>query len=443
VKTIIIGGDAAGMSAASKLKRLDKDSEIIVYEKGNYLSYASCGLPYYAAYDDIEIDSLIQRTKPQFEAVGIQPMLGHEVLQVKPAEKKVLVRNRSTGEGFEAAYDKLLIATGAQPVVPAIAGVALEGVQTLKTIDDAVLLKQMLLRSDVRNITIIGGGYIGVEAAEALSGLGKKIRIIQRPDVLLKNFDPEISVFAYDELERLGVEIKTAERLQVIQGTSRVEGVVTDKGSYPADLVLLAIGVTPATAFLKDSGIPLAENGAVIIDREMRTGIADIYAAGDCAEIYHLVKQENAYIPLATTANKCGRIVGENLAGRHISFVGTLGSSAVKVGELELARTGLSESEAAKLGMAFKTVMVKTSDLPHYYPGAAPIWFKLIYESATKRILGAQGAGRQGVVLRIDIFAAAIARGMSADEVGMLDLCYAPPFSTPWDAVHIAANAVK
>ena len=443
MKTIVIGGDAAGMSAAAKLKRLKQDSEIVVYEKGGYLSYASCGLPYYVAYENMEKESLIQRTKEQFEASGIKPLLGHEVLRVMPADKKVLVQNHKTGETFEDSYDKLMIATGAHPVIPSAEGVEMEGVHTLKTVDDGAALKSTLSRPEIRQVAIIGGGYIGVEAAEALISTGKRVRIIQRPDVLIKNFDPEISSFACRELQRLGVEIRFGERLQAILGTGRVEGVRTDKGVYAADAVILAMGVVPATEFLRGSGIRLAENGAVVIDREMRTSLPDVYSAGDCAEVYHLVKQENSYIPLATTANKCGRIAGENLAGGHVSFVGTLGSAAVKVGELELARTGLSEGEAARLGLDVRTAMITASDLPHYYPGSTPVTFKVIYESGTRRILGAQGVGAKNAVLRVDVFAAAIANRMTADELGMLDLCYAPPFSTPWDAVHVAANAAK
>lgn len=443
MKVIVIGGDAAGMSAASKLKRVEKDSEITVYEKGTYLSYAACGLPYFAAHPEIGKEDLIQRTKDEFEAQGIRPLLRHEAIRVMPAEKAVLIRNLDTGEEFRDTYDRLLIAAGAHPVIPPVPGAGLRGVQALKTVDDGVALKEQVSRAEVGDITIVGGGYIGVEAAESLLSLGKKVRIIQMPDRLLRNFDPEISDFARKELERLGAEVKTVERMEAILGTDRAETVVTDKGSYPTDLVLLAIGVMPATEFLRDSGIELAGNGAVVVDREMRTNFPDIYAAGDCAEVYHLVKEKNAYIPLATTANKCGRIAGENLAGGHVSFVGTLGSAAVKIGELEFAGTGLSQNEANEMGLDFKSVLVKTYDKPHYYPGATPIWFKLLYENGTGRILGVQGAGQQGVVLRIDIFAAAIANRMSVEELGMLDLCYAPPFSTPWDAVHIAANAAK
>lgn len=443
MKVIIIGGDAAGMSAASKLKRLKKDSDIVVYEKGGYLSYAACGLPYYAAGDSMQKESLIQRSKSDFEADGIRPMLFHEVLRIMPDGKRVLVRNLRTGETFEDLYDKLMIATGAHAVIPSVPGIGLSGVHTLHTIDDAAALKETLARDGTRDITIIGGGYIGVEAAEALAGAGFRVRMIQRPDTLIKSFDPDMAAFARQELERLGVTIKFKENLASVSGTDRVEKVTTDRDSYVTDAVLLATGIHPSTEFLQDSGIALAQNGAVVVDREMRTNLPDIYAAGDCAQIYHLLKEKNVYIALATTANKCGRIVGENLAGGRTRFVGTLGSAAIKVGGLEMARTGLSENDAKEMGLDYRTVTVKAANHPGYYPGSSPIWFKLIYENGTGRILGAQGAGRQGVVLRTDVFAAAIAGGMTTHALGMLDLCYAPPFSAPWDAVHIAANAAK
>lgn len=443
MKIIIIGGDAAGMSAATKLKRIDPGAGVTVYEKGDYISYAACGLPYYAVDGDIMKDSLIQMTKAKFESLGIRPVLFHEVLKVMPFEKKVLVKNLLTGEHFEDTFDKLLIATGAYSFIPPVPGVELTGVQNLKTINDGEALKKALNDGKAENITIIGGGYIGVEAAENLITAGKRVRIIQRPDRLLRNFEPEISALAQKELERLGVEIKTKETLVLIEGKTSAERVITDKGSYDTDLVLLAIGVRPATGFLKDSGIQLAENGAVIVDRKMLTNIEDIYAAGDCAEVYHMQKKKNAYLPLATNANKCGRIVGENLAGHKVEFGGTLGSAAVKVGELEIARTGLSKQEAESMGFDCKTAIAETFDLPSYYPGSVPIQIKVIYESGSRRILGAQGAGKEGVVLRIDVFAAAIANNMTAGELGMLDLCYAPPFATPWDAVNIAANAAK
>lgn len=443
MKVIIIGGDAAGMSAASKLRRIQKDCDIVVYEKGSYLSYAACGLPYFVTSEAIEKDGLIQRTKEEFEKAGIRPVLLHEVIRVWPDKKKVLVRDLSSGKEFEDTYDKLLIATGARPIIPNFPGVKLDGVLTLKTIDDGVLMKEKLSNPAIKNVAVVGGGYIGIEVAERLARAGKKVLIIEMAERILMPFDPEIARFAYQELIDLGVEVHVNEKLAEISGSDTVERIVTDKGTYAADLVVMALGIKPATDFLKDSGIRLAVNGAVIIDQEMRTNIPDIYSAGDCAEIYNWVKEKNDYIPLATTANKCGRIAGENLAGKHIQFVGTLGSSAIKVGEIELARTGLSESEAQELGLDIQSVLVKARNVPHYCLDSLPIWFKLTYEKDTKRILGAQGAGKQGVVLRVNVFASAIYNKMSTSELGMLDLCYAPPFSTVWDAVHIAANAAK
>ena len=443
MKVIIIGGDAAGMSAASKLKRVQKDCDVTIYEKGLYLSYAACGLPYFVTSEAIEKDGLIQRTKEEFENAGLMPMLLHEVIQVEPESKKVLVRNLSSGEEFEDTYDKLLIATGARPIIPNFPGVKLDGVLTLKTVDDGVLMKEKLSDSTIKNVTIVGGGYIGIEVAESLAQAGKKVRIIEMAERLLMPFDPEIAKFAQYELASLGVGIHVNEKLDSITGNIKVEKVVTDRGTYDTDLVVLALGVKPATDFIKGSGIQLADNGAVIIDREMRTNTEDIYAVGDCAQVYNLAKEENSYIALATTANKCGRIAGENLAGNHIKFVGTLGSSALKVGSIELARTGLSEKDAQDLRLDYKSVLVEARNIPHYFPDSSPIWFKVIYENGTKRILGAQGAGKQGVVLRMDVFASAIYNKMSTAELGMLDLCYAPPFSTVWDAIHIAANAAK
>jgi NADPH-dependent 2,4-dienoyl-CoA reductase/sulfur reductase-like enzyme len=360
-----------------------------------------------------------------------------------PRDKKVLVKNLDTGEEFEDIYDKLFISAGAYSMKPQIPGTELDGVFTLKTINDGVAVKNWVSKPETRDIVIIGGGYIGFEMAETLAEAGKKVRIIHRSGNLLKTFDPEIAALARQELERLGVEIGTNENISAIKGSTKVEKVITDRGAYKADMVLLAIGVKPATAFLENSGIALLKNGAIVIDRQLRTNLPDIYAAGDCAEIYHLVKKTNDYIPLATTANKCGRIAGENLGGRQIEFPGTLGSAAVKVGELELARTGLSEAEAAKLGFDYKTTMILTDNKPFYYPGSDEIRLKLIYEKGTKRMLGAQGIEKSGVVLRINVIACAISGKLTAEQLGFQDFCYAPPFSTVWDAVNIVSNTAK
>ncbi|HPZ59449.1 MAG TPA: CoA-disulfide reductase [Bacillota bacterium] len=442
MKLIVIGGVAAGMSCAAKLRRMDSSAEITVYEKGKHLSYGACGLPYYISGVSADRDKLIARTREEYERNGINCFLQHEVLKVIPGDKSVLVKDHLNGNVFIDKYDKLMIAVGAGPVIPPIEGRDLKGVFTLKSLDDGDIIKNAV-DENVKDIVVAGGGYIGIEMAEAFRQMGRNVTVIEMADRILTPFDEEIASLAIEELLRNHVILKLGERLERIDGRERVERIVTSKGEYKADLVLMALGIRPATEFLKGSGIHMTKNGAIIVDREMRTNLDDIYAAGDCALVYHLLKEENAYIPLGTVANKCGRIAGENVGGKHRKYIGTVGSAAIKVFDIEMARTGLSEKEAKELSIDYDKVVVDTQDLPPYYPEPSPIRFKLIYEKGTKRILGAQGAGKKGVVLRIDIFAAAITGGATTDELGMTDLCYAPPFAGVWDAVNIVCNAAK
>lgn len=442
MKLIVIGGVAAGMSCAAKLRRMDSSAEITVYEKGKHLSYGACGLPYYISGVSADRDKLIARTREEYERNGINCFLQHEVLKVIPGDKSVLVKDHLNGNVFIDKYDKLMIAVGAGPVIPPIEGRDLKGVFTLKSLDDGDIIKNAV-DENVKDIVVAGGGYIGIEMAEAFRQMGRNVTVIEMADRILTPFDEEIASLAIEELLRNHVILKLGERLERIDGRERVERIVTSKGEYKADLVLMALGIRPATEFLKGSGIHMAKNGAIIVDREMRTNLDDIYAAGDCALVYHLLKEENAYIPLGTVANKCGRIAGENVGGKHRKYIGTVGSAAIKVFDIEMARTGLAEKEAKELSIDYDKVVVDTQDLPPYYPEPSPIRFKLIYEKGTKRILGAQGAGKKGVVLRIDIFAAAITGGATTDELGMTDLCYAPPFAGVWDAVNIVCNAAK
>ncbi|WP_374724564.1 CoA-disulfide reductase [Calidifontibacillus erzurumensis] len=444
MKLVVIGGVAAGMSAASKLKRINKDAQIIVFEKGNVLSYGACGLPYFVSGENDDYKKLIARPKEHFDKMGIQTYLQHEVVKVVPEKKQVMVKDLVQNRLFIESFDKLLIATGSTPIVPPLPGIELGNIFVLKTLEDAIQLKEKATHANVKHVTIIGAGYIGIEVAEAMGTLGKQVKIIELAERSLRPFDPEITDLAENELKRQGVELHFNEKVEAFFGSNGVvESVKTNKNVYKTDLVVLAIGTRPATKFLKGSGIALAPNGAVIIDREMRTNVKDIYAAGDCAEVYNKVMEENSYLPLGTNANKCGRIAGANIAGSHIKYVGTLGSAAIKVFDLELARTGMSEADAKNLAIDYATVFVQAVDHPGYYPNQTPIWIKLIYEKRTRRILGAQAAGAKGAVLRIDVFAVAIHNNMTTDELGMTDLCYAPPFASVWDAIHIASNAAK
>lgn len=443
MKLLVIGGVAAGMSAASKLKRVNKEAEIVVYEKGSFLSYGACGLPYYVSGENDDYTKMIARTQEQFNSMGIQTFLQHEVVKVVPEKKQVLVKDLVNNKMFIDSYDKLMISTGTVPIIPPFPGVNLSNIYCLKTLEDGIRLKEVVNKPEIQDIVIVGGGYIGIEVAEAMLHLGKNVRVVELSDRILRTFDKEITELAEEELLKNGALLNLGEKVEAFIGNDRVEGVQTNKGTYKADLVLLSIGVKPATKFLEGSGINLASNGAVVIDREMRTNMKDVYSAGDCAQVYHKVMEENTFIPLGTNANKCGRIAGSNIAGNHQKYVGTLGSAAIKVCNLEMGRTGLSEDDAKNLAIDYTTVFVKSADHPGYYPNQTPIWIKLICEKRSRKILGAQSIGPKGVVLRIDVFAVAIHNGMTADELGMVDLCYAPPYAGVWDAIHIASNAVK
>ena len=444
MKIIIIGGVAAGMSAAVKAKKIAKDAEIVIYEKTDVVSWGACGLPYYVGDFFKDSYQLIARPIGKLRETGINININHEVLSLDVKNKTVKVKNLETGEEFEDTYDKLMIATGASSIIPPIRNVKLKNVFTLKDFKDGILLKEAALKGSVKEVVIIGAGYIGIEVVEAMKKLGKNVKLIQLDErVLPDSFDKEITDIMEKELVKQKVDLHVSEMVKEFEGESRVLKVVTDKGSYNADLVLIATGVRPNTAFLKETGINMLENGAIVIDEFGETSIKGIYSAGDCATANHAVTKENVYIPLATTANKIGRTVGENLAGERNSFQGTLGSAAVKVMELEAARTGISENEAIKKGLEYKTVFISDKNQTDYYPGQEDIFVKLIYDASTRVILGGQIVGKKGAVLRIDVLAAAVFMKMTTHQLGMLDLCYAPPFSRTWDALNVAANVAK
>ena len=443
MKVIIIGGVAAGMSAASKIARTDSSSEVVVYEKGGFLSYGACGLPYYVGNFNDDYRRMIARTQEQFTQAGIRTHLYHEVLKVDTVKKQVIVKDIKNGNMFADSYDKLMISTGASSIVPPFPGAEMMGIHVLKTLEDGIFLKEYAAMPDIKNVTIVGGGYIGIECAEAFLNIGKNVRVIEAADRILTPFDSEMSDIAAKELENNGVKLHMGEKVKGFKGSSKVEQVETDKGIYDADLVIIAVGVRPNTAFLKDTGIRTAKNGAIVVDREMKTSVDDIYAAGDCSLVYNEIMQEDCFLALGTVANKCGRIAGGNILGGHQKFIGALGSAAIKVCDIEMGRTGMGEADAKRLRIKYKTVIAQANDHPAYYPNPTPVTIKLIYEDGTRKLLGAQACGKKGAVMRIDVFAVAIHAGMTTDELGMTDLVYAPPFAGVWDAIHIASNLAK
>lgn len=445
MKALIIGGVAAGMSAASKLRRLRKDAQITVYERGSFLSYGACGIPYYVGGFNDDPDLLIARSREDFEKQGIRTFLRHEAVGLDPQHRRVQVVDLDSGHAFEDSYDVLMLAVGCDVAVPPIPGADAPGVFYVKSMEDALLLERILTVPGVSDVVVIGGGYIGVEMAEALLNLGKSVTLLEGAQRLLTPFEPLYSQMALEELENKGVTVRLEEKVASIASQDSQRRVVTSKGEYQADLVLMCTGVVPATGFLKDSGLNMARNGALLVDRHMRTNLAGVYAAGDCAVVYNRTTGEDFFLPLGTVANKCGRIAGANMAGEQEAFVGALGTAAIKVCDLEMVRTGMSEQDAKRSGTPYDITQVRAYNHPAYYPGRQELTLQLITEKGSRRLLGANVAGPygSGAVLRGNMLAIAIHAGLSAPEMGMVDLAYAPPFSSVWDAVHIAANAVK
>lgn len=444
MKVVIIGGIAAGMSAAAKLRRMKPDAEVILFERENYISFGACGLPYYIGnfFDDHE--RMLVRTPQQAKEMGIDLRLQHEVLKVDPKQHTVSGINLVNGESFMESYDKLMVATGASAIVPPIQNLELNSVFILRNLEDGKKIKELLKKPEIKKVGIIGAGFIGLEVVEAVMNLGKEATVFQLEERILQNvFDKEVTDLLEEELRLAGVNLYLNANVTALEGTVKVKAIITQQDRVEVDAVIIATGVRPNTAFLKDTGIKMLGNGALVVNQEGETSIPGIYAAGDCALVPHLLKEEPTYLPLATNANKMGRIVGENLAGAHEVFDGTLGSSCLKVLHMEAGRTGLTEQEARALGRTIKTVFITDKNHTDYYPGQEKLSIKLIYDADTKVILGGQTVGRSDAVQRTNVIAAAIYAKMTTKQLGMLDLCYAPPFARTWDVLNIAANAAK
>lgn len=444
MKVIIIGGIAAGMSAAAKFKRLSPNDDVVVYEKGDIVSFGACGLPYYVGGFFDDSNEMIARTPEAFREAGVEIHTKHEVTNVDFSNKKVTVKNLNTNEVLEESYDKLMIASGARAIIPPIKNIDLENVVTLKSMDDGNKLRELMSKEENKKISIIGAGFIGLEAAEAAKHRGKEVTVIQLQDrVLQEVFDKDITDLLEEELRENGVNLLLSETVTELIGDGKVSKVKTNKREIEADIVILATGVKPNTDFLNCDEIKMIRNGAIVVDKYGRTSVEDVYAAGDCATINSLITDREIYVPLATGANKLGRIVGENLAGQNNSFQGSMASSCIKVMDMEAARTGLSEKEVLNLGFNYKTKFITDMNQTSYYPGRERIYVKLIYDAHTRVILGGQVAGYKDAVQRCNVLAACIYAKMTTEQLGMLDLCYAPPFSRTWDVLNVAGNVSK
>jgi NADPH-dependent 2,4-dienoyl-CoA reductase/sulfur reductase-like enzyme len=438
---VIIGGDAAGLSAATQIRSLDSKAEIIVFEKENIISYAKCGLPYYIGEIIPEADRL-KALPPEVlqEKFGVKLYINSEVTAIHPQEKSITVRRGGAKEKYE--YDKLLIATGARPRLPDWPGDKLDGVFPVNTMADAEKIKAWIEQRSAKKVVIIGGGYIGLEMAETLAHKGCTVSLLTRGPQLLNPFDPEMAALAEEELKNQSVEVFLQENvMELKQENGRVVEVITEKASFPADTVIVAVGIIPNSELAIAAGIRTGLINAIEVNEKMETSIPDIYAAGDCATQYHMLKKMSDYIPLGTTANKQGNIAGHNMAGEEKIFPGIVGTAILKTFDLELACTGLNEEAARKLGLTFDCITRRTKDHADYYPNAKTLYVKLIYDKRDHTLLGGQLVGYAGVK-RIDILATAITAGMTLEELVDLDLAYAPPFSGVWDPVQQAAREV-
>lgn len=437
-RLVVVGGVAAGMSAASKARRTDPDLEVIVYERSGFVSYGACGLPYYVQGLIEDHRALIARTPEQFARQGVEVHTQHEVVAIDPDAASVRVRDLQGGRELIAGYDALVLATGGVAFKPPIPGLDLDGVFALRNVEDGVRLRRFIEEARPLRAVIIGGGYIGLEMAEAFRARGLEVTVLEMLPQLLPNLDAEMAALVQAELERHGVAVRLEHRVEGVVGGARAEAVVAGGETLPADLVLVAVGVRPNVALARQAGVKLGPTGAVAVDERQRTNLEGIFAAGDVAEARHLVTGRPAYIPLGTTANKQGRVAGENAAGGDAVFHGVVGTAVAKVFDLEVARTGLTERQAQEEGLAALSATVQAASQAHYYPGGGPLHVRLVFQQ-DGRLLGAQMVGK-GAAKRIDVVAAALQAGWGVEDLRRLDLSYAPPFAPVWDPILVAAN---
>ena len=449
-KVVIIGGVAAGLKAAAKLRRCDAEAQITVVERGEIISYGACGLPYYVSGDVDNINHLMMtpagalRNTEFFKNVkNIDVRSKTLATAINRDAKTVTVKKLETGEIEDLAYDKLVIATGASPLKPPIPGIDLPNIRQLWHPNDAKAIREGLERGKFEKAVIIGAGLVGLEMAEALKMWEIDVTIIEMKDQLFPAFlDSEIAGTVAKYAREQGITVLTGEKVVRFEGEDQVSAVVTDKQTIEADLVILSVGVKPNVELAVDAGLAIGSTGAIAVDDHLQTSDPDIYAGGDCVENVNLISGQKVFAPMGSTANKHGRVIGENLCGGNARFRGVLNTVVVKVLDLNVGKTGLTERDAKELGYEYVTAMVGGHDRPHYMPGAHIITIKLIAEAKTGKLLGAQAFGEGEIAKRIDIVATAITMGGTVSDLFDIDLAYAPPYSGPIDNVAVAANAV-
>ncbi|MFE5686683.1 FAD-dependent oxidoreductase [Streptomyces sp. NPDC056512] len=439
------GGPGGAWAPAPQARRMrgPDELEIVAFERGHFSSYSACGIPYWVGGEVAGRDELIARTPEEHRERSIDLRMRTEVTELDVEGGRVRSRALDTGTEAWTSYDKLVIATGARPVRPRIPGIDAPGVHGVQTLDDGQALLDSLAVTQGRRAVVVGAGYIGVEMAEALILRGYEVTVVNRGPEPMSTLDPDMGRLVHESMTGMGITmVDDAEVTEILTGDDgRARAVATTSDEYPADVVVLGIGVRPEASLARAAGLPLGEHGGLLTDLAMRVrGHENIWAGGDCVEVLDLVSGRERHIALGTHANKHGQVIGRNAGGGYATFPGVVGTAVSKVCDLEIARTGLREKDARRAGLQYVSATIESTSRAGYYPGAAPMTVKMIAERRTGRLLGVQIVGREGAAKRVDIAAVALTAGMTVDQMTALDLGYAPPFSPVWDPILVAAR---
>lgn len=440
MKVVIVGGVAGGATAAARIRRLDENAEITIFEKSGYISYANCGLPYYIGGEISDREELTLQTPESFNArFRVDVKVRHEVVAINPDRKTVTVRNLSGGEVFEEKYDKLVLSMGAKPIRPNLPGIDDERIFTVRNVEDTFRIKDYIDATKPERAVVIGGGFIGIEMAENLRRLGTEVTLVEAAPQLMAPFDGDMAAFIHAEVRAAGVKLVLGGMVDGFESNGKSLGVrLKDGVTISCDMAVLAIGVAPDTALAKDAGFELGIKGSIVVNERMETSVSDVYAVGDAVQIKNFVTGKPALISLAGPANKQARIAADNICGKDSRYNGAQGSSVIKVFRLTAAATGINERTAKSEGIDADKVILSPMNHAGYYPGGKIMTMKVVFEKGTYRLLGAQIVGFDGVDKRIDVLATAIRAGMKVTDLTELDLAYAPPYSSAKDPVNMA-----